>query len=198
MLTSKESGWGWWHGTDFNRQCEKTWHIALMGWNLCHGLESLSSVCKIKHILSVIHYTKCGTVCFQFTRFLCDDWENIYTLTYYHHQIGVTNYYPLFRVRSWNNGMRCMSLYILMGKFFLLWEYSRRIIHNVWWIPKCQLQRFGSTFDIYVYWWHKKGLSCPLPIRTTMDSFIILDWIWECGWWFDLRCRRLALYVTVP
>ena len=23
------------------------------------------------------------------------------------------NYYPLFRVRSWNNGMRCMSLYIL-------------------------------------------------------------------------------------
>ena len=23
------------------------------------------------------------------------------------------NYYPLFRVRSWNNGMRCMSLYML-------------------------------------------------------------------------------------
>ena len=23
------------------------------------------------------------------------------------------NYYPLFRVRSWNSGMRCMSLYIL-------------------------------------------------------------------------------------
>ena len=23
------------------------------------------------------------------------------------------NYYPLFRVRSWNNGMRCMSFYIL-------------------------------------------------------------------------------------
>ena len=25
---------------------------------------------------------------------------------------GHTNYYPLFRVRSWNNGMRCMSFYI--------------------------------------------------------------------------------------
>ena len=33
--------------------------------------------------LSVIHYTICGAVCFQFTHFLCDDWENIYTLSYY-------------------------------------------------------------------------------------------------------------------
>ena len=33
------------------------------------------------------HYTICGAVCFQFTHFRCDDWENIYTLSYYHHQI---------------------------------------------------------------------------------------------------------------
>ena len=39
--------------------------------------------------------------------------EMIYTLSYHHHQIGRMNYYPLFRVRSWNNGMRLMSLYIL-------------------------------------------------------------------------------------
>ena len=39
--------------------------------------------------------------------------ERIYTLSYYHHQIGSMIYYPLFRVMSWNNGMRCMSLYIL-------------------------------------------------------------------------------------
>ena len=39
--------------------------------------------------------------------------EIIYTLSCYHHQIGSMNYYPLFRVRSWNNGMRCVSLYIL-------------------------------------------------------------------------------------
>ena len=37
--------------------------------------------------------------------------EIMYTLSYYHHQIGSMNYYPLFRARSWNNGMRCMSLY---------------------------------------------------------------------------------------
>ena len=37
--------------------------------------------------------------------------EIIYTLSYYHHQIGSMNYYPLFRARSWNNVMRCMSPY---------------------------------------------------------------------------------------
>ena len=34
---------------------------------------------KIKHVLSFIHYTMCEAVCFQFTHFLRDDWENIYT-----------------------------------------------------------------------------------------------------------------------
>ena len=38
----------------------------------------------------------------------------LYTLSYYHHQIGSMNYHPLFRVRTWNNGMRCMSFYILL------------------------------------------------------------------------------------
>ena len=71
-------------------------------------------VSKIKHILSVIYYTICGAVCFQFIYFLCDDWDNIYTVSYCHHQIGSMNYFPLFRFRSWNNGMRCVSFYILI------------------------------------------------------------------------------------
>ena len=37
----------------------------------------------------------------------------IYSLSYYHHQIGSMNYYTLFRVRSWNNDVRCMSFNIL-------------------------------------------------------------------------------------
>ena len=78
-------------------------------YNLSSMLVRLSIVSQ----LSVIHYTVCGSVCFQFTHFLCVDWDNIYTLSYYHHQLGSMNYYPLFRVRSWNNGMRCMSFYIL-------------------------------------------------------------------------------------
>ena len=55
--------------------------------NLSEGIELVkcmsdifSRVCKIKHILSVIHYTICGAVCFQFTHFCCVDWENIYIL----------------------------------------------------------------------------------------------------------------------
>ena len=46
----------------------------------------------------------------------------IYTLSYYHHQIGSMNYYPLFRVRSWNNGMHCMFLYILMMRGHTVFE----------------------------------------------------------------------------
>ena len=36
------------------------------------------------------------------------------TLSYNHHQIGSMNHKSLFRVRSWNNGIRCMSYYVLM------------------------------------------------------------------------------------
>ena len=97
--------------------------------NLSEGIELINAcqihfvecVSKIKHILSVIHYTTCGAVCFQFTHFSCDDCENIYTLSYYHHQIGSMNYYPLFRVRSWYKGVRCMSFYILMTD--KIWYY---------------------------------------------------------------------------
>ena len=81
---------------------------------------------KIKHILSVIYYAICGAVCFQFTHFLCDGWENIYTLSYYHHQIGSMIYYPLFRFRSWNNGMRCRSFYILILLGLTLIHVSKR------------------------------------------------------------------------
>ena len=50
-------------------------------------------------------------------------WLREYTyLSCYHHQIGSMNYYPLFRVRSWNNGMRCMSI------FFWLSDYT----HSPW------------------------------------------------------------------
>ena len=90
--------------------CKLTWRH----WTYKMSLRYISEcVSKIKHILSVIYYTICGAVFFQSTHFSCDDWENIYTLSYYHHQIGSMNYYPSFRVRSWSTGVRCMSFYIL-------------------------------------------------------------------------------------
>ena len=74
-------------------------------------------VCKIKRILSVIHYTLhiCGAVCFQFAHSPCDDWDNLYTLFYNHHKKGSMNSYQWFRVSSWKNGMHCASFYILMN-----------------------------------------------------------------------------------
>ena len=83
----------------------------------CEGISTYCGLVTPIKIISVIdytiHYTICGAVCFQFIHSHCDDWENIYTLSYYHYQIGSMNYYPLFRVRSWNNGVRCMSFCIL-------------------------------------------------------------------------------------
>ena len=57
-------------------------------------------------------------MCFRLTHIPCDDWENIYTLSYYHHQIGSMNYYPLFRTRSWNKGVRCLPFCILMNLWY--------------------------------------------------------------------------------
>ena len=122
-------------------------HVFMPTATISYGF--VECVSKIKHILSVIHCTICGAVCFQFTHFLCDDWENIYTLSYYHHQIGSMNYYPLLRVRSWNNGMRCMSFYILMEGFLtrlvvtraFAFSYERLTISTVWHNNYCYLMR---------------------------------------------------------
>ena len=92
------------------RSVDCLWYVIKVHWH--------NKIYKIKHILSFTHYTLCGAVCFQFTHSPCDDWENIYTLFYHHHQMGSMNYYPLFKVRSWNNGVRCMSFYILMNLWY--------------------------------------------------------------------------------
>ena len=75
-------------------------------------------VSNIKRILSVIHYTIYGAVCRQFPHFPCGDWGNIYTLSHYHQQIGSMNCKSLLRSWPWNNGIRCMSLYIVI----LIWH----------------------------------------------------------------------------
>ena len=73
-------------------------------------------VSDIKHILSVIQFFQLSIIqymglCVFSLPISLVVIEIIYTLSHYHHQIGSMNYYPLFRARSWNNGMRCMSLY---------------------------------------------------------------------------------------
>ena len=92
-------------------------------------LSNIIFVSKIKKFYQ-LSITICGAMCFQFTHSLRDDWENIHTLSYYHNQIGSMNYYPLFMVRSWNNGMRCMSFYILM-LLLRIWVCLINYINNI-------------------------------------------------------------------
>ena len=61
----------------------------------------------------------------------------IYTLSYYHHQIGSMNYHPLSRVRSWNNGMRCMSIFLL----YYFWDSQHHC---------CNMSIFSSIKNYYM------------------------------------------------
>ena len=70
-------------------------------------------VSKIKSILSIIFPVIYGAMCIQLTHLSYYDYENTCTLYYCHHQIGSMTHLPLFGVRSWNNGARCISFYIL-------------------------------------------------------------------------------------
>ena len=87
---------------------------AVYGRVLCCRLHYCIGSIMIEHILLVIHYSVYRAVCFQFTKIPSWWLKEYIALSYYHHQIGSMNYYLLFRVRPWNNSMRCISLYILM------------------------------------------------------------------------------------
>ena len=65
---------------------------------------------NIFYQLSIIHYM--GRCVFNLPIYLVMI-ERIYTVSY-HNQIGSMNHHPLFRVSSWNNGMRYINLHILI------------------------------------------------------------------------------------
>ena len=60
-----------------------------------------------------LHYTIRGAVCFQFTHFPCDDWDNIYSLSYYHHQIGIMHNCPFLEL-----GNETMVCAVCLSVFF--------------------------------------------------------------------------------
>ena len=74
----------------------------------------LSSVClrlSQFHHLSFMHHL--GLCIFSLPISLVMSVIICVFLSCYHHQIGIMNHQPLFRVRSWNNGMCYMSCHIL-------------------------------------------------------------------------------------
>ena len=170
--------------------CE-TWWVQIVRYVLTW--RSYSFICTLHHLIIIIvqAYLKIlkirGTVCFQLPHFPCDDWENIYTLSYHHHQIGSMNYYPLFRVRSWNNGVRCMSFCILMtpsnGNIFHvngpLWgESTCGFPHKGQW-------RRALIFSFICIWtndWANNWVVSDLRRHRTHYDVIIIYWrhVWLC------------------
>ena len=78
----------------------------------------VACVFKIKPILPIIFHAIYGAVCIQLTHFSCDDSANTCTLSYYHHKIGIMNNLSLFRVRSCNNYVHCMSFCVLIKRLY--------------------------------------------------------------------------------
>ena len=108
--------------TSKTRKCEDWLHKQLQSslckfiyrhWTYEMSARYICRVCKIEHILLVIHYSIHGAVCFQFTQFPRDGWENILLclIIIIKSEVWTMNYYPLLKVWSWNNGMLYVSLY---------------------------------------------------------------------------------------
>ena len=97
-------------------------HIIIVQTNL----KTLNCVSKIRHILSVIHYTIRRAVCFQFTHFPCDD---------YHHQIGSMNYYHCLGLgHETMVSAACLSVFLFLRfmKSLPHWscKYGASVIHE--------------------------------------------------------------------
>ena len=84
----------------------------LMALNLS-GTFCRVCVSKMKSVLLIIFHIIYAAVCIQLSHLSYGYCENMCTLSYYHHQIGSMTRLRLFRASSWNNGMLCMSFYIL-------------------------------------------------------------------------------------
>ena len=78
------------------------------------GIYILSSVWVRLSILPQLSILRYMGLCFLSLPIFLLMIESIYTLSYYLHRIGSMNYYPLFVVRSWNNGTCCMPRYVLI------------------------------------------------------------------------------------
>ena len=77
------------------------------------GTFCLKCVSKIKSILSIIFDAIYWAVPMQLTHCSYNDYENTRASCYYHNQIGSMTHSPFSRVRSCNNGMRCISFIFL-------------------------------------------------------------------------------------
>ena len=102
----------------------QTSHKVLKFKNACQDSFCLECVSKMKSILSIIFHAKYGALRIQLTLFFYDDYENMCTLSYYHHQIGSITHLPLFRVRLGHETIVCAVCLLIFLWAFLNGNYA--------------------------------------------------------------------------
>ena len=105
--------------------------------------------------------------------------ERIYTLSYYHHQIRRMNYHPLFRVRSWNNDMLCMSLYILWKGFHVYENHMFSFLEFLEWCFHHKTNFLGLMCAATI---HRKCIY-----QKQCATTIYLGYIYQTHWIFPHR-----------
>ena len=125
--------------------------------------------------------------------------ERIHTLSYHHHQIGSMNFYPLFSVRSWNNGMCCMSLYILLMVSHTVWKRDNAsfllIKHILYLTLMCEQWKsavgtWGKTTrtSIYTHVLTLLVLRLEYSGRTRTKPWLLIPWL------LTSSCHQLTWY----
>ena len=120
------------HTISLSSQCKPIWRQWTHKIPVRYILLSVWVRLSIFSHLSIINI---WAVCFQFTHFTFDGRDNLYILSYYHNQIRSIKYYPLFRVRSRNYGIRCMYLYsyqIILNEHY--WNHGWWITYQANWV----------------------------------------------------------------
>ena len=103
------------------------WYVQMIGCTMV-GRSDSSVITQIKCLSGIfcwlcvsidfIHYIGPSVFGLYFV-----DCENIRTSYYYHHEIKKMNYEPPSSIKSWNNGMRCMSCCFLIHGNSVMYFY---------------------------------------------------------------------------
>ena len=154
-----------------------------------------------------------GAVCIQLTH-LSYDFDNTCTLSYYHHQIGNMTHLPLFRVRSWNNGMHSMPFYIfscdqaalqMVFSVCLSVRPSVRLSVTPFWLCSHHriIMKFSGVITNDQRKVHAKGQGQRSKVKVTevttqLNRFRTVTPVWIHIWWWNdayslMLLRRGAL-----
>ena len=140
-------------------------------------------VSKITSVLSINFHTIYGAVCIQLTHFSHDDCENTCTWSYYQNQVRSMTHLPSFRVRSWNNDMRCIPIYIVINLWYgQIDSWDNRVLMD-----------FAPNL-VLCHWHHYADLpTCIEHIRwKILERFVKACWVYSVESF--LRCSSLGYF----